>query len=183
MIINLIGNIATGKSTFARWFTEKHSSWKHLNIASIRNHMLIRQVLNVEQLAWERLKLLAGESKNCIIESTGTIYRLADLWTPDNANRGIYTVKFTAPVKVCQERARHRKQESIEGYNLDECYGILLDKELQYVIPANLIVDTSDWSNKEEKFEEVEKYILRAKKSFEIYKTAKVIGNNQLMEE
>jgi hypothetical protein len=122
----------------------------------------------------------AHDAENCIIESTGVIHRLRDLWTPELANRGIYTVKFTAPVEVCQQRARERTQEQVEGYDLDEDYALLLEEELHQSIPANLVVDMSSWEGKEEKFEEVERYILRAKKSFGVYKTAKVIGKNKL---
>ena len=136
-----------------------------------------------EDIAWNLLIAAVKRNNNCIVESTGTIYRLTDLWTPKLVNRGIYTIKFTAPVAICQKRARQRVQKPIKGYDLDESYEILLDKELQYILPANLIVDTSDLSNKEEKFKEIEKYILKAEKSFEIYKTIEIFGKNQLKKE
>ncbi len=123
------------------------------------------------------------ESNNCIIESTGVLHRLKDLWTPELANRGIYTIKFTAPKDICQERARRRDRKPIKGYDLDESYGIELEEELHQSIPANLIVDTSSLENIAKKFEVIERYILRAKKSFEVYKTAKVIGKNKLKKE
>jgi hypothetical protein len=140
----------------------------------------IIQGVNPEMLAWRLLTSYARDASNCIIESTGILHRLRDLWTPELANRGIYTIKLTAPVEICQERARNREQEPIEGYDLDECYGILLEEELHQCIPANLIVDVSSNKDKEKKFEEIEWYILRAKKSFEVYKTAKIIGKNNL---
>lgn len=134
----------------------------------------------MEDVAWSLLTQAAKANKNCIVESTGVLHRLQDLWTPELANRGIYTIKFTAPVEVCQERAQKRGREPVEGYDLDERYAISLEEELHQSVPANLIVDMSSWEGKEERFEEVEQYILGAKMFFRIYKTAKVIGKNNL---
>jgi hypothetical protein len=122
-----------------------------------------QQILNpkkTEDWAWTHLKnsieAATLSEKNCIIESTGTIHRLRDLWTPELANRGIYTIKFTASIEICQERARQRARKLTKGYNLDESYAILID-------------------NIEQKFEEIEWHILRAMKCFEVYKTMELV--------
>jgi hypothetical protein len=159
----------------------------HLDIAAVRK--LVREkyqqipTKTVELMAWGLVKSTAEANKNSVVESTGVTHWLEQLWTPELANRGIYTIKFTAPVEVCQERARRREREPIEGYDLDECYGISLEEELHQSVPANLVVDMTSWEDYWEKFEETERYILRAKKFFEVYATAKTIGDNKLKEE
>jgi cytidylate kinase len=195
MIVNLIGHIASGKTTFARWFIARHPSWKYYSIDQMRREAsrsrlsLAKEVPRTshlphcEDFAWRlMLQAVSGlEAVNCIIESTGTIYRLRDLWHP-LVDKGIYTVKLVATREECQERARKRKKEKIPGYDLPEVYGITIEDEHQLMVPANLIVNVPDMTEaeQEEVYEKVEKYILKAKRCFEIYKIAEVIGKNNL---
>ena len=137
---------------------------------------------SLEDLAWTILRAEAYKHQNCIVESTGTIYRLQHLWTTQLVSRGIYTIKFVAPVEICQKRAQERARNPVKGYDLDESYAILADEEFQDRVPANLIVDMTSFSNIEEKFEEIKWHILRAMKCFETYKAMGIARVNQLKE-
>jgi len=162
----------------------RHPSWIYLDLAIIRKlaSEYCKNIAETENAAWKYLsvkaKSAARSDKDCIIESTGVLYHLADLWTPELVDKGIYTVKFIASVEVCQERSKSRPCQPIAGYELDEAYAITIEDELQGKVPANLVVDVTELN--ENKFIEIEKYIMKAKKSFEISKNAEVIGKNQI---
>ena len=91
---------------------------------------------------------------------------MSELWRCIPKDRGIYTIKFVAKTKVCQERARNRQSVVLCGYDLDESYAIMLGERQQDELPANLLVETSDKQDDDNRrilFEAVEQYIHRAK--------------------
>jgi len=183
MIINLIGHIASGKTTFARWFLEKCPSWKHLDIAQIRRTIRTRypneKLQRIEELAWLKLDSSINLGENFLIESTGVLHQLKDIWTSERANQGIYTVKFMAPLKVCQKRAQARVVlDKLDGYDLDEDYAIWLEDEYQQTIPANLSIETTSLLEIERQFEEAYAYIQKAQECFRIYEHACILGYN-----
>jgi len=175
MIINLVGHIAAGKSTFANWWTIKYPSWTIITIDSIRK----KYPVGSEDLVWEDAqKTLMSIQGHCIFESTGTIWRLKNLWNQELVNRGIYTIKFVISPREAKMSARQRA--ILEGSNryIDECYEIDLDKENQDKLCCNLIINGGITQVNDEIYREAEQYILRAKTVFYYNRQNIILGQN-----
>lgn len=172
MITNLVGNIASGKSLLAKWLVGRHEGWVHLDIAERRKWAagFMKDLSMAEELAWGSLHETCqlSQDKHIVLESTGLSPGLGRLWNKLK-DRGIYTVAMECPKEECKKRARERVEEVIPGYDLDECYAIDLEDEIQAQLPVNLIVRTN--CPKEELnsvFQEAEQYILKAKRYLDI---------------
>ena len=162
MIINLVGCIATGKSTFAQQWVDKHPSWEHLALDEIRTKWATRypdiHATNLELHVWQELITLAGTYKNCIIESTGECWRLRELYTPELVHRGIYTIRFDASKEECTKRAKKRNRVLPAPYNGDEFWAI----DEYNPVPANLVVDLTESEEPCKVYQEIEWYIWKA---------------------
>lgn len=171
MIVNLVGPQGVGKSTFAQWFTERNKGWIHCDIAANRLEAVGRlcspTIIATERYAWKKLRYQCREAKNCLIESTGLDTRIENLWTPELVRRGIYTVKLEASTETCQERCIRRGRVSIDGYDVDECYALSLEAELQGKMHANIIAWVEKLEEVDEVYEAIEKCILRATDLFD----------------
>lgn len=136
--------------------------------------------LNHEKLVWDLLKKRAIEAPNCIIESTGALYRLRELWIPELANRGIYTVLFYASQEERDKRIKGRERKEIPGYDIDEQYASRIEEEAFRYIPFNISIDTTNMKYFNEAYREIGKYIERAKVLFESINEVHSIGINTL---
>ena len=161
MIINLVGCIAVGKSTFAKQWVAKHKSWVHLAIDEIREEVVTEALqchASVEDTVGYLLLSRAIASKDCIIETIGDWWRLRDLYTPELVHRGIYTIRFEASEEECAERAKKRNRVLPAPYDADEQQAI----SEYYPVPANLVVDLTGLENPDKVYQEIEWYIWKA---------------------
>jgi predicted kinase len=182
MIINLTGPIAAGKSSFAKWFVERHPSWQHLAIDEFRKEAVefytrTKAYPNqVEDRAIIQLQRALQQYGDFIVESSGNIYKMATLWTPWLVDRGIYTVYLDASTDECQERARRRDRKMPPPYDGDESLAIA-EGYMHGIMPSNLYVSLTGAENLGKVYQEVEWYILKAKAFFD----AKEVGHNKIV--
>jgi predicted kinase len=190
MIVNLMGSSASGKSSLAGWFVEKHPLWSLVQIDRIRRLVVNRPVKSncdkpwpwyCEDLVWQEVDAIITPGKDYIFESTGIIYRLGKLFT-SKREQGIYTIKICTPKEICKERSRARNRKGFGCYILDESYGIDIEWENIQKVPANLLVDAEDEGEElKQTYKEVEGYILKAKDYFDkAILTGSILGNNRL---
>jgi len=177
MIVNLTGPIASGKSTLCKWFIARHPEWKHIDIAVARSNTLS------ENDAWIWMEDQVKQADECIVETTGVLHRLADLWrNVANKTAIIYTIKLVAPVSLCKQRAKLRNSYS-SRYSLDEGYAIDMEERLHDILPANLVVDITADMGILDMVEEIEQYILKARFCSGYIDSKYVIGYNSLKKE
>jgi len=155
MIVNLVGPIASGKSSFARWFREKHPSFFHFDIA------FMRECYEKDEEAWKAIKTVLCSVENSIVESTGLHYRISELWTPKLVRKGIYTVKFMGDVETLNKRICKRDRD-ITLVN-DEIYENQVFASTYHELPTNLLV----WMAERADYPEIERYISKAKRKIE----------------
>ena len=156
MLINLVGPIASGKSSFAKWFLEKHPQTLHLDIA------YFREIYDTDKCAWKMIEEVAALTNNCLIESTGLHYRIQNLWTPRVVKRGIYTIKFMSNRSLLNERIKKRSKDNLVRLN-DEMLENEIFSDIYNELPANLNV----WMADNSIYQTIEKYILNAKRRIE----------------
>lgn len=165
MIVNLVGRIGAGKSTFAQWFLKKHPNWYYGDIVECRH---IARKLHpqgkpavIERRAFQLLRHTCFAPGHCIIESTGLPYILRQLWQ-SVGGRYIYTVMIDTPLEICRENVRER--EVLEGFLSDE-EGLSYEEQMQQQLPANIILCKKGDESKEELeklYQELETEILIA---------------------
>jgi len=190
MIVNLIGPIASGKTTFAKWFVGKFNEWTHIAIDEVREHtarMLKYHSSSsaIEDYVWHAAlpNLLEDTNRYFILESTGVLWRLRELF--ENLDHDVYTVKLVASTETCKKRALTRPQETrSEPYNIDDTQGIELEEFLHTRAPGNVTIKTDNIDKDQlmRAYEEAARYIRRAQICFDLCREEHIIGNNQLPE-
>jgi len=146
MIVNLIGLPASGKSTFARWFTPRHPGTLYLAIDEVRKYFDSTfpesDVLQKELAAWEFInaQIIDNEPPTprfIILESTGLSPGIEQLWSNEKIGRPVYTVKLIVSQDTLLARAQQRATVD------DDTCAIFLEAESFSLLPSNLAV-TSD---------------------------------------
>lgn len=191
MILNLVGPPGGGKTTF-RMFLERYGSsppiWSSVDIADFR----VDPKLDENDI-WDKMtrkvKKLSKNGKHVILETSGTLWRLAELWQEVNEN--LYTVLVTASIPICKTRLSKRLENArktnkakyiIQQHKLAYRY-IDEEKKLSDRITPNLCIDTTNLDAKMlTVFLTAERHIKQAVEFFDRYNGARVIGYNNLLE-
>jgi len=163
MIVHLVGPPASGKTTFARWFLDKHPFWQYIAIDEIRNYYAKTlkncRSTEIEKIVFDKLLIRLNLATDSILETTGTIWRLKDTWNLVN-QKSIYTIKFTDTTQNLLIRAKNRVREVVYPYNIKD--EEVIEEENNIFVPANLIVRNSTTANKEI-YSQIEWYILKSR--------------------
>lgn len=137
MIIALIGNVCTGKTTLGNLLS-KRLNWPLLSIDDYRRQCHANN-RRAEAQAWARMKLDAERFCNCIIESTGLSGRIYDVYRANGTPRK--TVKLTADIETLKARYADRTDHPPHPYTrqpLEHMQQELNDKR------ADLVIDTGN---------------------------------------
>lgn len=190
MLINIIGPIAVGKSTFCKKFIERHPEFVHAAIDDCRaaaaaewkernpdtnlsDHNIFTR-LDVEETAWMKLFDLCINNPYALLETAGLSWRLKDiLHYEELVKDGIYTVKFTGDRKKCHERLDQREangsgHSEAFPYEFNARDGIDWMIENIHRAPHNLLVNVDSGGDYEKIFKEVEDYILSATLKYKV---------------
>jgi shikimate kinase len=167
MLVHLVGPIAAGKSTFAKWFAARQPTWAYVSIDDARleaaaEHGHTGDALLVEDKAWEKFFSRCQQDR-LVMESCGALHRMDSFLTDAIKTKRLYTIKFVAPYRTLAARVLNRPRTNPWPYNaseLESLYELCRDAKF---IPADLTIDTSS-SNINLTFDRIEKYILEAAK-------------------
>lgn len=172
MLLNLVGPPGAGKTMFAEWFLKRNQNWEYIDIAYIKKTHRVN-----DEEAWEMaiddICDFGLHEINMILESTGTILKLAKVYFYIQSH--IYTIQLMAPIKICEQRIKKRTTSSTQ---IEELQMLEWEHQHQGIIEPNLYVNSTNLT--EEIMKEMEKNIKKAGSFFITYIGATVVGQNKI---
>jgi len=190
MLLSLIGNIGTGKSTFARWFIRRHPSWIHKSIddfrlksSQIAQTLRERNPIQIENRTWEFVTAWCNKNleQDKIFEHTGTIYRVNNVYHNKLiVQQGIYVVKLVGSANFCKRNIKSRQKAKMPyPYDMNDCEGADINKGPGANSQANVIayVDAEE-IELIDIYKKLEDKILLAKTIFDTKEVGKVTLKN-----
>ena len=162
MIIFIVGNMASGKSSISKELTKKLKGFKHLELDEFRKKHNPNRTLAGDNKAQMELVEAIKNNKNVIVESTGT-GRWYDQYFRHDKHNKIQVVLLDSTLTLCRERQKKRLSEGYEMPPIPSSWSLTFESSLKWMqdklkyIKKDLKISAKD--SIEENVEKITKFL------------------------
>lgn len=132
MIIFVLGNMASGKTTLSKKIEELYPSFKHLDLDEFRRKYNTGKTLDGEKTAQRMFINAIRNNKNVIIDVTGTGRFFSEYFQKDVHNQA-YVILLNSSIEDCKKRQLQRLNSGYKMPPLPSNWNISFEDGLKFM--------------------------------------------------